>query len=264
MFASPTRSALISGLLHCGAILLILAVTAVKPQLITRIRDVLVMPIDIASYKHTVSSTGGGGGGGAHADSPASIGKVPRFAWQQILAPTVEIQDTPHILAIEPTLIGDSDIKLTAFDFARYGDPNGVHGKPSGGPGDGNGIGNGHGNGIGPGDGSGLGPGDGDGVGGVGYLGTGGGSVTAPTLLSKTEPEYSEDARKARVQGTVVLRIEVNTLGQAQNVSVRQSLGMGLDDRAMEAVRKWKFNPGKVNGKPAVVVAYVEVNFRLL
>ena len=88
--------------------------------------------------------------------------------------------------------------------------------------------------------------------------------MTAPTLVSKTEPEYSEDARRARLQGTVLLRIEVNTRGLAQNIAVRKSLGLGLDDRAIDAVKKWKFNPGKVNGKPAVVVAYVEVNFRLL
>ena len=98
----------------------------------------------------------------------------------------------------------------------------------------------------------------------MGYLGAGGGGVTAPTLVSKTEPEYSEDARRARLQGTVLLRIEVNTRGLAQNIAVRKSLGLGLDDRAIDAVKKWKFNPGKVNGKPAVVVAYVEVNFRLL
>jgi len=88
--------------------------------------------------------------------------------------------------------------------------------------------------------------------------------VTAPVLISKTEPEYSEEARKARLQGTVLLQIEVDTHGEAQHITVRQSLGLGLDDRAMEAVKKWKFRPGKVNGKPAAVVAYVEVNFRLL
>ena len=83
-------------------------------------------------------------------------------------------------------------------------------------------------------------------------------------LLWKTDPEYSEDARKTKLQGTVVLRIEVNTNGHAQNISVRQRLGLGLDERAIEAVRRWKFRPGTLNGKPAVVVAYVEVNFRLL
>jgi protein TonB len=264
MFASPKRSALLSGMLHGGAILLILAVTGVKPQLIPRLHDILVIPPDMDSYKQTARSTGGGGGGGVQADSPASIGKPAPFARLQFVLPTVEIPNTTPILPMEPTLIGDPNLKLPTFNYSQYGDPNGVLGKPSGGPGKGGGIGDGDGTGIGSGHGSGLGPGDGEGMGGVGYIGTGGGSVTAPLLLSKIEPEYSEDARKARVQGTVLLRIEVNTRGQAQNITVRQGLGMGLDDRAIDAVQKWKFSPGKVNGKPAVVVAYVEVNFRLL
>ena len=77
----------------------------------------------------------------------------------------------------------------------------------------------------------------------------GGGGVTAPILLTKYKPEYSEEARKSRLQGTVLLRIEVDTHGTAQNITVRRSLGLGLDDRAIEAVKKWKFSPGKVNGK---------------
>lgn len=265
MFASPTRSALISGLLHCGAILLILAVTGVKPQLISRLREVLIVPADIAAYKPTVLAGHGGGGGGVHADTPASIGKPAPFARRQFVLPTVEIRTETAVLPMEPTIIGNPDIKLATFDFARYGDPNGVRGPLSGGPGTGGGIGGGDGTGIGNGKGSGLGPGDGDGgFGGVGFNGTGGGSITAPTLLTKTEPQYSEEARKARVQGTVTLRIEIDTAGRARDIRVRQSLGMGLDDRAMEAVKKWTFTPGKVNGKPAVMVAYVEVNFRLL
>jgi TonB family protein len=91
-----------------------------------------------------------------------------------------------------------------------------------------------------------------------------GGSVTSPTLLTKVDPDYSEEARKARLQGTVLLRIEVDTQGRAQHINVTQSLGLGLDERAVDAVKKWKFLPGKVNGKPAPVIAYVEVNFRLL
>jgi TonB family protein len=169
-------------------------------------------------------------------------------------------------LPVEPALIGDPGVKLALFDYQRYGDPNGVAGPISAGPGDGGGIGSGHGTGIGPGNGPGLGSGEGGGMGGgaAGYTGIGAGGVTAPTLVSKVEPEYSEDARKAKLQGTVVLRIEVDTEGRAQNISVRQSLGLGLDDRAREAVKKWRFVPGKVNGKPATMVAYVEVNFRLL
>jgi TonB family protein len=90
------------------------------------------------------------------------------------------------------------------------------------------------------------------------------GSASAPVLLWKTEPEYSEEARKAKVQGTLILRIEVDARGQAQLVMAQRSLGLGLGDRAVEAVRRWKFKPGNQNGKPVVTVAIVEVNFRLL
>jgi TonB family protein len=263
MFSSPKRSALLSGIIHGTAILLILAVTTVKPQLITRIHDILLVPPDIDAYKPTPSA-GGGGGGGVHDDSPASIGNPPQFARRQFVVPTVETNTTVPILAMEPTLVGNPEIQPALLDMTRYGDPNGVRGKLSGGPGTGNGIGSGDGTGIGPGKGPGLGPGEGGETGrGVAYLGTGG-NLIAPTLLVKADPEYSEEARKARLQGTVRLRIEVNTQGLAQNVVVQQSLGLGLDDRAIEAVRKWKFTPGKVNGKPAVMVAYVDVNFRLL
>jgi TonB family protein len=263
MLASPKRSALLSGLLHCGAILLILAVTGVKTQLIPRLHDILVVPPDIQADKLAGRSTGGGGGG-VRADSPASLGIPAPFARRQFVVPTVEIQNNVPILPMEPTLIGNPALQLATFDYNPYGDPNGVLGKLSGGTGKGGGIGDGDGTGIGSGSGPGLGPGKDGGTGGsIAYNGAGGG-VTAPTLLSKVEPDYSEEARKARLQGTVVLRIEVNTRGQAQNISVRQSLGLGLDDRAMEAVKRWRFNPGRVNGKPAVVVAYVEVNFRLL
>jgi TonB family protein len=200
-----------------------------------------------------------------HADSPASLGNPAPFARRQFVVPTVETNTTVPILAMEPTLIGNPEIQPALLDMTRYGDPNGVRGKLSGGPGSGNGIGSGDGTGIGPGRGPGLGPGEGGGSGGGGVdYRSGGGSVVAPTLVVKAEPEYSEEARKARLQGTVRLRIEVNTQGLAQNIAVQQSLGLGLDDRAVEAVRKWKFNPGKVNGKPAVMVAYVDVNFRLL
>jgi TonB family protein len=90
------------------------------------------------------------------------------------------------------------------------------------------------------------------------------GSVTEPVLLWKIEPEYTDEARRARVQGTVVLHIEVDTRGQAQNITVRQSLGLGLDERAIEAVRRWRFRPGYRNGKPWATAALVQVNFRLL
>ena len=90
------------------------------------------------------------------------------------------------------------------------------------------------------------------------------GSVVAPVLLVKIDPEYSDEARKAKLQGVVVLQIEVDTAGRARNVKLVHGLGLGLDDRAIEAVKRWSFRPGTVNGKPAVTSAVVEVNFRLL
>jgi periplasmic protein TonB len=265
MFATSKRSALLSWLLHCGAILLILAVTGAKPKIVPLLREVLVAPADLVPYKPSIKPGSGGGGGGVHADSPASVGKLPQFARFQILPPVVKVDDSTPILPVEPTLIGDPEIKLATFNYANYGVPNGVVGKPSGGTGVGGGIGDGHGTGVGPGNGPGYGPGEGGNTGGgVGYLGAGIGAVTQPILKFKTEPEYSEDARKARLQGTVRLRIEVDIHGLAQHVVVEHGLGLGLDEQAIEAVKKWRFDPAKVNGKPVVVQALVDVSFRLL
>ena len=91
-----------------------------------------------------------------------------------------------------------------------------------------------------------------------------GGGVSAPVLLSKVEPQYTEEARQAKLQGTVVLYVEVGPDGRASNVRVQRSLGMGLDEKAIEAVKQWRFRPGMKDGKPVTVVATIEVNFRPL
>ena len=91
-----------------------------------------------------------------------------------------------------------------------------------------------------------------------------GGSATPMKLVFKVEPEYSEEARKAKYQGTVVLAIQVGEDGRAHNIRVIRSLGLGLDEKAIEAVRQWRFNPGMCNGQAVDVKASVEVNFRLL
>jgi TonB family protein len=91
-----------------------------------------------------------------------------------------------------------------------------------------------------------------------------GGGVTAPSLLFKVEPEYTEEARKAKYQGTVLLYVQVDPSGRAINMRVLHSLGGGLDEKAMESVGKWKFRPGTKDGYPVTVEAQIEVNFRLL
>jgi TonB family protein len=90
-----------------------------------------------------------------------------------------------------------------------------------------------------------------------------GGGVSAPVVISKKDPEYSEEARSANYQGTVLLSVEIDPNGTATNIKVVRSLGLGLDEKAIEAVKQWKFKPGQKDGNPVTVAATIEVNFRL-
>jgi len=91
-----------------------------------------------------------------------------------------------------------------------------------------------------------------------------GGGVSAPVLLSKSEPEYSESARAEKIQGTVTLSVVIGTDGLAHNITLLGSVGFGLDEKAAEAVSEWRFKPGMKDGTPVPVTASIEVNFRLL
>jgi TonB family protein len=91
-----------------------------------------------------------------------------------------------------------------------------------------------------------------------------GGSVSAPVLLSKVEPEYSEEARAARLQGTVVLDLEVDPSGRATDLLIVHPLGLGLDENAMEGLSQWRFQPGTKGGVQVTVLATIRVIFKLL
>lgn len=231
----------------------------------------LIIPVDISPYlaqlrappRAAPGDSGGGGGGGANSPLPASRGKLPRFSLDPQLAPPTPIIRNPDPeLAVEPTVRVPPEISLPQVDLSVFGDPFGADGPPSAGPGTGGGIGSGRGTGVGSGSGSGVGPGSGGGIGG-GVFRIGGG-VTQPRLLLKVEPEYSEEARKAKYQGTVLLAVEVWEDGLAHNIRVVRTLGLGLDEKAVEAVKKWRFSPGKKDGKPVRVAAQIQVSFRLL
>ncbi len=88
--------------------------------------------------------------------------------------------------------------------------------------------------------------------------------VTPPQLVLKVEPEFSEEARKAKHQGVVVLSIEVDPSGNVRNIHVRKSLGLGLNEKAIEAVSHWRFRPAILDGKPVTTEAVIQVNFQLL
>ena len=90
------------------------------------------------------------------------------------------------------------------------------------------------------------------------------GPLAAPALIHKVEPEYTEEARQAKLEGTVLLKVEITPEGKATNIKVMHGLGMGLDEKAVECVAQWRFKPGMKDGQPVTVEAQIEINFRFL
>lgn len=245
-----------SVLIHACVIALILFIGSLKPVQKMVQEHVPLFFTDLKPYKPEVDK--GGGGGGAKAPLDASKGKLPKIAPRQFTPPRVDTVQAR--LPMTPTIV--SDVPVPNIDAINYGDTLSELGVPSNGPGLAGGIGTGTGGGIGAGHGIGVGPGTGAGFGGGAYRL--GGSVSQPRLVTKIEPEYSEEARKAKWQGTVQLEIVIDEHGMPKDAKVKRALGLGLDQKAMEAVMKWRFKPGTKDGKPVPVIATVEVNFRLL
>ncbi len=199
----------------------------------------------------------GGGGGGALDKPGASRGEAPRFAQEQIAPPVVTLQEQPPKLPVEATLIGPPELNLPRN---QTGDPLSSLLAPSSGIGV-RGIGSGRGDGVGSGTGPGHGPGSGGGTGNDFYLpGIG---VSAPRAIYSPEPDYSDEARAAKYQGLVTLALVVRADGRPASLRVVRSLGMGLDEKALAAVRTWRFEPGRKDGHPVPVQIEVEVDFRL-
>jgi protein TonB len=193
-----------------------------------------------------------GGGGGAHDLAPVSQGKLPKFAQQQIVPPKAP-PTIPPKLAVDPTVVMQKDLKMPDTTMPNLGMPNSSLKGLSLGNGSGGGIGSGSGNGIGPGSGGNTG-------GGVFHIG---GAVKAPTVAYSVEPEFSEEARKAKFSGNVQVYLIVDEQGNPTHVRVARGVGMGLDEKAVEAVRQYKFHPATQNGKPVKVDLYMEVNFQI-
>lgn len=193
-----------------------------------------------------------GGGGGQRGPTPVTKGTPPKFAETQIVPPKAPPLVEPKI-KIDPTIEVQKDVKM-ASSLPQIGVSNSpIVGPPS--------MGNGRGTGLGSGDGSGLGPGSGGNTGG-GPRRIGGG-VSAPQVIYSVEPEFSEEARKAKVAGNVLVNLWVDTSGNPSHVRVIRSVGMGLDEKAIEAVRQYKFRPAMENGKPVLVELNIEVNFQI-
>jgi TonB family protein len=210
----------------------------------------------------------GGGGGGRQQPKPPSKGVPPQMALvPQIIPPSPE---PPKIknpqLVVASTLYGDP--KTIPTLKGPVGDPTGIPGPPSSGPGKGGGIGRGAGQGVGAGDGGGLGPGRGGNAGG-GDMTIGGGGVfpmTAnlrPTILYTEKPRYTEEARQNKIQGTVVLSVVFSADGRITNIRVVRSLPDGLTENAIGAARRIRFNPAVRNGVPVSVRTNLEFSFNM-
>ena len=257
-------SGLISIALHLAliTILVIPAILAFQTAGLTTTSVMLLQekPL-ILNLPKVDARSGGGGGGGLRTPKPPSKGQLPRGADKQIVPPMVQVKNLLPDLPIEPTVVAVQLQNIVPLPNMAFGDPNGVVGPPSAGPGRGGGIGTGTGTGVGSGRGAGVGPGEGGGIGG-GIYNVGGG-VSDPVPLLTAQPEYSDDGRKARIQGTVELLIVVNSDGTVKFDSVRKSLGYGLDQKAIDAVKKWRFIPSNKDGKPVANWVSVLVNFSL-
>ncbi|HEY1581041.1 MAG TPA: energy transducer TonB [Terracidiphilus sp.] len=200
-----------------------------------------------------------GGGGGMNDPVQVSKGRNPRFGMNPLAPVQVPVLDNPK-LAVENSIAVPPDIKLPDNPtMATIG----VHSSPnvtliSGGQGGPIGIGSGDHGGVGPGHGqNGWGPGA-DGI----YI-PGANGVTQPIPIFTPEAEFSDEARRQKYQGVCVISLIVDAQGNPQSPRVVQPLGYGLDDKALEAVRLYRFKPAKKDGKPVAVRMTVMVNFRL-
>jgi periplasmic protein TonB len=221
----------------------------------------LVDPGELPTLKPSKTQVGGGGGGGDRDILQATKGKLPKLSMEQITPPVVVVRNEHPKLAVEPTIIVPPQVQLASNNMPNFGDPMSHATLPSNGTGSGGGIGSGSGGGVGSGKGPGFGPGEGGGTGG-GIFHVGGG-VSAPRAIYSPEPEFSEEARKAKYQGVCTLGLVVGTDGHPSDIRVLSSLGMGLDEKAIEAVKNWKFEPAMKDGHPVRVAIAVEVDFHL-
>jgi protein TonB len=224
----------------------------------------------------------GGGGGGTQSPLPASQGRLPQPSEIPAPIPTTYARALPQSLPaaginIDPVLWKD-------LPYPNYGDPRSKSTTPSNGPGQDGGVGTGKGTGVGSGENNGVGPGRkgniGTGDNSPGCCDSGGSSGNNPNndvdrvfkpvevtsrarVISKPEPQYTEEARKAGTSGTVVLSVVFSRTGQVTNIRAMQTLCCGLTEKAIAAARSIRFIPAMRNGQVVSTYMQLEYNFNL-
>jgi TonB family protein len=273
----PNRVPLIvSSALHAAAIAAFMFVAALSlaPSAATlKVDDRRPEPIRLVFTAEPGPGGGGGGGGllqpapapkamraGHHAiSSPLPVREAPKPIVPTPAPPepkplTVRAEQLPPVVA--PVVSAPADLRDRAGVMEQSTADGDSHG-----PGRGGGAGTGTGTGLGAGDGSGIGPGSGGGTGGGPYRP--GSGIEPPRLLREVKADYTEDARRAGVEGDVVLEIVVRSDGSVGDVTIKKGLGQGLNERAVQAVRQWRFSPAHRKGAPVDVIVEVSVEFKL-
>jgi outer membrane biosynthesis protein TonB len=224
---------------HIALLSLILSAATFGHQVVQQVQQhqtVTLIAPSPDSYALPAAKTivSGGGGGGDHDRLPAPKGRLPKPAMEQITPPQIVLRNEHAKLAAEPKVVVPPQVRLANNELPNLGNPSAVplpSAPPSNGIGSGGGIGSGSG-GVGVGHGPGVGTGSGGGIGG-GVFKVGGG-ISAPQAISTPDPEYTEEARNAKTQGTCVLWLIVDEQGHPRDIRVVRGLGFGLDARAIE------------------------------
>jgi len=283
MFGAPTESIraykgplALSTSLHAGLVAAIVLATTLGLGQASAVSD--SEPVQAEKMRLVflaLPGPGGGGGGGGlkqklpppkakregtrHIDSPLPVREKPVVPEPQPKPPDpeppkVEPEPLPPVEAPVVAIAADNQTRPGALEQSPAE-------TPSRGPGDGGGVGTGTGVGLGEGDGSGIGDGSGGGTGGGPYRP--GSGIEPPSLLKEVKPDYSEEARRRGVEGDVVMEIVVRRDGSVGDVRVLRGLGAGLNEKAIEAVRQWRFSPARRHGAPVDVIVTVSVEFKL-
>jgi periplasmic protein TonB len=255
--------------IHVVVVGLLLASAAIGPKVVQQVQKKEVVTLVAPSpdsYALPVAKKilSGGGGGGDRDKLQAPRGALPKPALEQITPPAIIVRNQHPKLAVAPTVVIPPQVHVAANHMPNLGLPAAAplpSAPPSNGTGSGGGIGSGSGGGVGVGHGPGVGAGSGGGIGGGVYKV--GGGISAPQAISAPDPTYTEEARNAKVQGTCILWMIVDDKGNPRDIRVVRGLGYGLDAKAIETVKQWRFEPAMKDGHPVNVQISVEVGFRL-
>ncbi len=258
-----------SAAVHAVLIALLVASASLGHKVVQQVKQpehvtLIAPPLDSYIMKPAKTEVSGGGGGGDRDQLQAPKGHLPKRAMQQITPPQIILRNEKPKLAVTPTVVIPPKVQVAENHMPNLGvmaSPAMPSAPPSNGTGAGGGIGSGSGGGAGIGHGPGAGAGSGGGIGGGVYKV--GGGISAPRPIETPDPAYTEEARRAKIQGTCILGLIVDANGHPRDIRVIRGLGYGLDAKALETVKQWVFEPARKDGQPVNVEVSVEVGFRL-